>query len=95
MSVEKFSISLPEELVTSLDEIAADEAKTRSGLIREVVSDYVSKRTSAEYERERRERIGRAIEGFKRLAQEWGPDERTAVELIREMREAEEGLGDD
>lgn len=95
MSVEKFSISLPEELVASLDEIALQDALTRSGLIREVMAGYVARRTSDAYESERRERIDRAIEGFKRIAEEWGHDERTAAQLIREMREAEEGLGDE
>ena len=95
MAVEKFSISLPEELVADLDEFAGQDALTRSGLIREVVSEYVSKRRSATYEEERHARITRAIEGFERLSREWGPDERTAVELIREMREVEEGLGDE
>lgn len=95
MAVEKFSISLPEELVADLDEFAGQDALTRSGLIREVVSEYVSKRRSATYEAERRARILGAIEGFKRIAEEWGPDERTAVELLREMREAEEGMGDE
>jgi len=90
MAVEKFSISLPEELVTSLDEIAAEEGLTRSALIREVTSEYVTRRTSAGYEAERRRRIDSAIEGFKRVAEMWGPDDRTAVEILREFRESEE-----
>lgn len=92
MGVEKFSISLPEELVASLDEFATEDTLTRSGLIREVVSEYVTNRRSTRYEEERRVRITRAIEGFKRLSEEWGPDERTAAELLRELRE--ESLGD-
>ncbi|MGB4593508.1 MAG: ribbon-helix-helix protein, CopG family [Coriobacteriia bacterium] len=94
MAVEKFSISLPEELVASLDEIAAEDGLTRSAVIREVTTEYVSKRRSAAYEEERRRRIDGAIEGFRRLAEEWGPDERSAADIIREMRETEEGLGD-
>lgn len=95
MAVEKFSISLPEELVADLDEFAGQDALTRSGLIREVVSDYVSRRRSAAYEEERHARVTRAIEGFRRIAEEWGPDERSSLDLLHEMREAEEGLGDE
>ncbi len=87
MAVEKFSISLPEELLADIDEFADQDALTRSGLIREVVTEYVSRRRSTAYEEERRARILGAIEGFKRLAEEWGPDDRTAVELLREVRE--------
>jgi len=87
MAVEKFSISLPEELVADIDEFAGQDALTRSGLIREVIAEYASRRRSATYEEERHARILGAIEGFKRIAEEWGPDERTAVELLREVRE--------
>lgn len=93
MAVEKFSISLPEELVASLDEIAAEDGLTRSAVIREVTSAYVAKRASSTYEEERRKRIDGAIEGFKRIAAQWGPDERSAADIIREIRE--EALGDD
>ncbi|MDO8847090.1 MAG: ribbon-helix-helix protein, CopG family [Coriobacteriia bacterium] len=93
MAVEKFSISLPEELVADLDEFAGQDALTRSGLIREVVSEYVSKRRSATYEEERHARITRAIEGFERLADEWGPDERSSLDLLHEIRE--ESLGEE
>lgn len=93
MAVEKFSISLPEELVADLDEFADQDALTRSGLIREVVAQYVSQRRSATYEEERHARIARAIEGFERLAREWGPDERSSLELLHEIRE--ESLGEE
>lgn len=92
MAVEKLSVSLPEELVSDLDELAAADASSRSAVIREAAAEYVTRRTAAARERERRDRVGRAIEGFERLASEWGPDERTATELVREIRG--EALGD-
>lgn len=94
MAVEKFSISLPEELVTSIDEIAAREGLTRSAIIREVTAEYVGKRTSETYERERRARIDGVIVGFERIAEQWGSDERSVADVLQEMRAAEEGLGD-
>lgn len=94
MGVEKFSISLPEELAISLDEIAAADGLTRSAVIREVTAEYVAKRGSAAREAERRARIDGAIAGFERIAARWGPDERSVAEVLSEMRAAEEGLGD-
>lgn len=94
MTVDKFSISLPEELVTSLDEIAAQDGLTRSAVIREVTAEYVAKRRSKKREVERRTRIDGAIVGFEHIAEQWGADERSVAEVLREMREAEEGLGD-
>lgn len=92
MAVDKFSISLPEELVADLDEFAGQDALTRSGLIREVVTEYVSKRRSAAYEQERHARITRAIEGFERLARESDPGEKGSLETLQEVRE--ESLGE-
>jgi metal-responsive CopG/Arc/MetJ family transcriptional regulator len=89
MPVEKFSISLPEDLVAALDELAAEDGLTRSALIREATASYVTHRTSAAREEERRARIDSAIEGFRRVGEQWGPDERTAAEVLREFRESE------
>lgn len=94
MAVEKFSISLPEELVTSIDEIAAQEGLTRSAIIREVTTEYIVKRTSETHEKERRARIDGVIVGFERIAERWGSDERSVADVLQEMRHAEEGLGD-
>jgi len=92
VGVEKFSISLPEELAASLNDIADAEGLTRSGLIRELASEYVTRRESAERERERRARVDAAIAGFEAIAEEWGRDERTAAQVLAEMRAAEEKI---
>ena len=87
MAVEKFSISLPEELMSDVDGLAEEEGITRSALIREATEAYVTARRSSKYEAARRERIGRAIEGFRQLARESGPDEKSSLEYLREVRE--------
>lgn len=89
MTVEKFSISLPEDLVSSVDEIAEAEGLTRSAIIREATTDYVVKRRSAEYAEARRQRIDEAIRGFEELADELarlGPDERSSLDYLHEIR---------
>lgn len=87
MAVEKFSISLPQDLVSEIDALADADGVTRSGFVREVMSEYVTKRHSDAWLEERRERIGRAIEGMRKMREEWGPDEKTGLEYLHEIRE--------
>lgn len=86
MPVDKFSVSLPEELVADVDEIASADGMTRSAVIREATADYVAARRSADSEAKRRERVDRAIAGFADLARRWGPDERTGVQYLADLR---------
>lgn len=87
MTVEKFSISLPSELVSELDDLAAAEGLTRSALVREAVGRYVTDHQAMTYEEVRSRRIGRAIEGMKKLQRLPWPEDKTATDLIRELRE--------
>ena len=90
MAVEKFSISLPDDLVADVESIAEEDGLTRSAVIREATARYVAQRKSATYEAERRARIGRAMEGFKAAAEMWGPDERPSLSYLREIRGEED-----
>lgn len=87
MAVEKFSISLPEDLVAEIDDLAGADGVTRSGFVREVMSEYVTKRRSVAWAEERRERIGRAIEGMRKMREEREPDEKTGLDYLHELRE--------
>ena len=91
VAVDKFSISLPADLVADIDDIARAEGLSRSTVIREAAAHYVVVRKSATYEEERKLSIDRAIAGFDRIAREWGTDERSSLDLLREVRE--ESLG--
>jgi len=86
MAVDKFSISLPEDLVADLDEIAQADGSTRSAVIREAAAEYVAVRRSAAYEDTRRRRVSAAIEGFDRIAAEWGEDTSTSLDLLLQVR---------
>ncbi|MDO8963400.1 MAG: ribbon-helix-helix protein, CopG family [Coriobacteriia bacterium] len=87
MAVEKFSISLPEELVAEIDDLAKAEGVTRSGLVREATTEYVIARRSKTYEADRRRRIGTAIDGLKALSGQWGSKEKSGLEMLHELRE--------
>jgi|GEM_PF-1697998 len=94
MAVDKFSISLPEQLVVGMDELAGREGVTRSAVIREAVTRYLSERESEAAEAARRERVGDALTGFDEIAAEWGADERSGLDYLREIRGDAVPLGD-
>lgn len=86
MPVEKFSISLPEELLVDLDLIAQRDGSTRSAVIREATSQYVSRRSAEDESAERRERIDSALAAFTDLAARWGEDSATGLQYLEELR---------
>ena len=86
MAVDKFSISLPADLLAQVDELARAEGVSRSGVIREATAAYVTARASAAYQAERARRIDQAVEAFDAIAEGWGAEERSAVDLLRELR---------
>jgi predicted transcriptional regulator len=86
MAVDKFSISLPADLLVAVDDIAQADGLSRSGVIREATAAYVTARASAAYEAERTRRVGEALEGFDEVAAGWGADDRSSLELLRELR---------
>ncbi|MFA5845104.1 MAG: ribbon-helix-helix protein, CopG family [Coriobacteriia bacterium] len=93
MPVDKFSVSLPEDLVAEVDGIAAMDGLTRSAVIREATAAYVTQRKSAAYAKERRRRIDSALDGFEDIARAWGPDDRSGVDYLADVRgeDAEHG----
>ena len=93
MAVEKFSISLPEDLAGQVDDLAAAEGLTRSALIREATASYVASRASAAHEAERRARIDEALAGFDVVASAWGADDRSGIDYLREVRRVDGGPG--
>ena len=94
MPVDKFSISLPEDLVVDVDDLAQLDGRTRSAIIREATTDYVTKRKRTTRSAQRRERIGSAIDAFKGISAEWGPDERSVTEILDEIRRGSEPVGE-
>jgi len=93
MPVDKFSISLPEELVADVDDLAKADGLTRSGVIREAAEAYVAARQSADYEQRRRERIDDALAGLDVVASQWGADDRSSLDYLREIRGDDDAPG--
>jgi predicted transcriptional regulator len=84
--VDKFSISLPEELASEVDAIAEADGLSRSAVIREATADYVAARRSADYEARRRETVDRAIAGFEDMARRWTGDSKRGLTYLDEIR---------
>ncbi|MGB4594104.1 MAG: type II toxin-antitoxin system HicB family antitoxin [Coriobacteriia bacterium] len=67
MAVYKVNVSLPEHLVSEIDEAAGALGLSRSGFIAEASSRYVSDVRDLTAQERRRKDIERAIEGFRRI----------------------------
>lgn len=86
----KVNVSLPNELLSQVDEIARDRGRSRSGLVQEATAHYVAHLREEQAERERQEGIERGIKEMRSLAQELSPGiDGTA--LIRADRDGDHG----
>jgi metal-responsive CopG/Arc/MetJ family transcriptional regulator len=83
----KINVSIPDELLEDVDELAEELHESRSGLVREATERYVAEVRAEQAERERYERIGRAIEGMRETAKRIPPGSLPAEEQIRKDRD--------
>ncbi len=70
MATYKVNVSLPEDLVSRIDEAAGLLGVTRSGFIAEASSRYVADVKDLTAEERRRKDIQRAIDGFRSIREE-------------------------
>jgi metal-responsive CopG/Arc/MetJ family transcriptional regulator len=84
MAVYKVNVSLPEHLVSEIDEAAAELGLSRSGFIAEAATRYVVDVQTLSAEERRRKDIQRAIEGFKRIGAEAPPG--TGQRMMEQLR---------
>lgn len=86
MAVDKFSVSMPEDLLADLDELAAAEGLSRSGVLREAATRYVAACKEEVRASRRRASVDRAIEAFEEIAADWGANDVSGVAYLREVR---------
>lgn len=86
----KVNVSLPDELLEQVDELARELDRSRSGLVQEAAAHYVAHVREAQAERERRESIESAMRELRDLSQEL-PGGEDAVALIRADRDSDHG----
>lgn len=88
----KVNVSLPDELLAEVDEIAARLDRSRSGLVQEATAEYVAHVRADRAEAERRADIEEAIEGMRSIREKVGSFDSTAV--IRADRDSDYGNAD-
>jgi len=86
MTTYKVNVSLPPELVSDIDEIAAELGLSRSGFIAEASARYLADLKNLSAEELRRREIGDAMERMKELGKKI-PKDFDYVKVIREFRE--------
>ena len=83
---QRITITLPDELVCELDELAGAGALSRSGVIREASARYVAEARGAAAARQRAEAVQETLDLLKDLRAAPALDERPTLEILREIR---------
>lgn len=89
--IAKITISLPEELVSQIDGLAAERGASRSLIIREAATDLVAAADEQKRLRERRAGVDRALEALEALRAVPGRTGRSGTSILREIRDSDDG----
>ena len=88
----RVTISLPDELLASLDAIAQSESLTRSDVVREAAGAYITAHAGGQEAARRRCAVEDGIAWLKEIEAQPSLDPRPSLEILREIRgEAGEG----
>lgn len=82
----KFTIFLPDELLTDIDRYAEQIGESRSGVIREASARYLAEERSAQSAMRKRAAVADSLELFESLSRLPGLDGRSGSEILREAR---------
>ena len=86
MAIEKVTVSLPPELVRAIDAISADEGVSRSSIVAEAASVWVSAREESAAANRRREAARALFELLDSLDSASPLDDTSPLEMLREAR---------
>ena len=84
MATYKVNVSLPEDLVSEIDELADDLGLSRSGFIAEASARYLADVKNLSAEERRRKDLERAIATFRRIGEQTPPE--TFERMMRRLR---------
>ena len=82
----RVTISLPDDLLAQLDDIAASESLTRSDVVREAAGQYLALRSSGTEATRRLEAVEDGIAWLRQVAEKPIADSRPSLEILREVR---------
>lgn len=91
--VVRVTVTLPEALLSELDEIASDEGVTRSDVVREAARGYVTSRSAASEARERQRAVREGLAWLEDVARRTDSDQRDTLEVLREIRGTKQMTG--
>jgi metal-responsive CopG/Arc/MetJ family transcriptional regulator len=89
----KINISLPDALLTEIDEVAAELHGSRSALVQEATALYLARVREERARAERRASIDRALASARELGAKLGPFDSTASIRADRDRDATEEAG--
>lgn len=82
----RVTISMPDELLLSLDAAARDDGVSRSDIVREAASLYMAERSVGARARRRQAAVDEGIAWLESVAAKPSVDARLGVEILREVR---------
>lgn len=91
----RVTISLPDDLLARLDDIAASESLTRSDVVREAAGQYLASRSSGTEATRRLEAVEDGIAWLKQVAEGPSADSRPSLDILREIRRDAGSRGSD
>ena len=90
----KVNISLPDELLDDVDELASELSESRSGFVREATARYVAHVQTERAEEARRARIDSAMRSAREIAEQIPASGPSAEDLVRRDRDSDYGSHD-
>jgi len=85
--VAKITISIPPDLLVEIDDLAAESGESRSFLMREAASHYLTARRDVDAAAARRRGVDRALELLREIGSMPVLDDRPSLEILRELRD--------
>lgn len=83
----KFTISMPESLLSEIDAEAESSGTTRSGVIREAAAVYLEQKREANAAAARRAGVNDAAAIMREISEGHHGDPRPTIEILREVRD--------
>lgn len=85
-AMAKVTISLPDELLARLDDLAELDDLSRSGVVQEAAGEYVARRAATDEAEAWRTAVQSSIDGFRSLSASPRLDSPSGLDLLREVR---------
>jgi predicted transcriptional regulator len=82
----RVTVTLSEEVLARLDEIAESDGVSRSDVVREASARYVSHRSADAAMRARAAAVEEGLEWLENIARKSEDSERTSLDVLREVR---------